>query len=233
MMNAALIKTFKFLALLIFIFLGCWLLGRFIDFDIETYKSIILSFPLWVSAFIFILLYVSITTVVWLGPKDILRLLAAIVYGPFLSTLLVWAAELINVCLFFNLSRYLGRDFVVQKFKISEKDISRAQSNASVAGIVALRSNPLVPLRFLDIGYGLTGVSFKKYFLVAAVVTFPRLFWLLSILAAVGDAIFKDYNYVLAYFLEHPFILFYSGIYFIIVIALSFWAVIIKLRKKA
>lgn len=225
-------KNIRFI-FFIFIIFGAWLLGRFFNIDIEQYRSALSPYPLFLSGIVFIGIYVITTTLIWFGPKDILRLVAAIFYGPFYSTVFVWLAELLNACIMFHLSRFLGREFIEQKFKAASRDIERAKSNSSVIGISALRLNPLIPLRFLDLGYGLTQVSFFKYFCVILITSFPRILWSQSILSQVGDAIFKDYNLVLEYFLNHPFIMYYSGVYFMVVVFLSAWAFFIKLRRNS
>lgn len=78
-----------------------------------------------------------------------------------------------------------------------------------------MRIAPLAPFRFLDISAGLTRISFREYFLVSAVGSPVRIFWLQFILAAVGVGIFQDINSVMGYFLANKTVFVFSLIYLI------------------
>jgi uncharacterized membrane protein YdjX (TVP38/TMEM64 family) len=84
----------------------------------------------------------------------------------------------------------------------------------------------------MDLGYGLTPIPFRKYFLAIVVVSFFRIFWLQFILAGIGTSLFEDISAMLDYFLEHPAIVGYSVLYAIAVIALSIVAVAARILRK-
>lgn len=219
----ALNNLISFIAL-IAILLLTWVLGRYFRIDIGYLKSLLLKFPLIYSGIVFVLLYVVITFFVWFS-KDIFRVAAAILFGAYLSTLLVYAAEMINAAILFNLSRFLGRDFVKNSLRGSFADLDERIPRFGFWGIFVLRVAPLVPFRFLDISAGLTRISFREYFLVSAVGSPVRIFWLQFILAAVGIGIFQDLNSVMEYFLANKIVFILSFIYLIVAIIV---AIVIK-----
>lgn len=108
-------RLLSFIALIAILFLT-WVLGRYFRVDIYHLKSLLLKLPLFYSGIVFVLFYVVITFFVWFS-KDIFKVAAALLFGAYLSTLLVFAAEMINAAILFNLSRFLGRDFVKNHLK--------------------------------------------------------------------------------------------------------------------
>jgi uncharacterized membrane protein YdjX (TVP38/TMEM64 family) len=212
------------------------------------------QFPLALSALIFICLYVGLTTLIWFGPKDILRITSAILFGAYISTIFVSIAELCNAVILFKLSRKLGREFVIEKFKLKPKAVDKMQQNTSILGTMALRINPFVPFRLQDIGAGLSGMDFVSYIVGVAVVSPLRIFWLQYILADLGENvamlfyakvnfrkllmqqdsvlhILKNHPFV-QYLMDKPFILQYSCYYFMLVLVLSALALLFKLFTR-
>lgn len=224
-------KLTKFILLFVILFV-CWLIGRSIDVDTEYYRQLLLSYPLAVSCVIFIVLYVGITFFVWFVAKDVFRITSAVIFGPVVSTLLVFVAESLNALVLFFLSRKLGQEYVEQKFKLKSDDIAKVKKDSSPIGLFALRINPLIPFRLMDLSVGLTRVSLKKYLGVVIVASLPRIFWLQYILAGVGDAIFKDVGIIYSYLIENPFIVLYSGIYFLMVVILTIVAVALRMKRQ-
>src|SRR5436189_110289 len=88
--------------------------------------------------------------------------------------------------------------------------------------------NPLVPFRFMDLGFGLTKLPFTKYFLAVVLGSPLRIFWLQFILAGVGEALFKNPSALLDYLMAHQNVLFLSGIYFIGVIIATIIAIAVS-----
>ncbi len=224
-------KTFKFLSLLAVLFLFI-ILGRYFNFDPEYYRNALSKFPVVLSGLIFVFLYVLTTTFIWMGPKDAFRVAGAVLFGPYISTVFVWIGEILNAAILFFLSRNLGQEFVQEKFKIKTGNIDKVKKESSALSVLALRLNPLVPFRFLDLGYGLSRVSFRKYFIVIVIASLPRIFWLQYILSGVGMNVFKDIPAVMDYFGKNFFLIKYSGLYFLGVAILSLAAVIVKKVKK-
>lgn len=128
------------------------------------------------ASVIFILLYTVSTFFIWFGPKDVLRVASVLVFGVWWSTLLVYIGETVNMVTLFWFSRKLGRDFVEEKARGRMKEIDEAVSNTSVPVIFFMKFYPIIPFRFLDLGYGLTKISFLKYAVISVAAAPVRLF---------------------------------------------------------
>ena len=224
-------RGLKFILFLI-ILTVCWYLGRVFDVDVAYYQGILARYPLALSGLIFVVLYVVTTTFIWFGPKDVLRISSAILFGAYVSTVFVWVGEMINSAIMFYLSRVLGREYVQQRFRIKAGELDKMKGDSSFLGVTAWRINPLIPFRLMDLGYGLTRISFKKYFCAIVVVSFFRILWLQFILAGIGTSLFQDISAMLDYFLANPVVVRYSGIYFLVVIALTIMAVAARALRK-
>ncbi len=220
---------FFFFLLLIF---GLWLLGKFLNIDVAQYQAILQQYPLLLSASLFIVLYVGVTFLIWFGTIDIFRISAAILFGGPVSTVIVWIAESINAFALFHLSRKLGRDYVIEKFRLKAKDIEKVQAQESAFGVFTLRFNPLIPFRIMDLAYGLSRLSFKTYFKGIALSSLVRIFWLQTIIADVGQAVLKSPSLLIPYLLEHPVLVICSTVYFLLVLILSIVAVVGKVKRN-
>ncbi|MCK5260241.1 MAG: TVP38/TMEM64 family protein [Candidatus Omnitrophica bacterium] len=224
-------KVLKFV-LFLFILAACWYLGRVFDVDVPYYQKILARYPLALSGLIFVLLYVVTTTFIWFGPKDVLRIASAILFGAYVSTVFVWIGEMINATVMFYLSRILGREYVQQRLGAQSKKLEKMKDDSSFLGVLAWRINPLAPFRLMDLGYGLTQISFKKYFCAIVIVSFFRILWLQFILAGIGTSLFEDISAMMDYFRAHPVVLRYSGLYFLAVIAVTIMAVAARFLRR-
>ncbi|HQP10172.1 MAG TPA: VTT domain-containing protein, partial [Candidatus Omnitrophota bacterium] len=160
--------AFRFILFLIILAAG-WYFGRIVDFDVAYYQAFFSRYPLALSGAIFVLIYVATSTFLWFGPKDVLRIACAVLFGPYVSTIFVWTGEMVNAPIMFYLSRFLGRAYVQRRLGGNMQSLDKMQGDTSVLGAIAWRINPLVPFRFVDLGYGLTRMPFKKYFASIAV----------------------------------------------------------------
>ncbi|MDD2654840.1 MAG: VTT domain-containing protein [Candidatus Omnitrophica bacterium] len=201
----------RFLILILFLLLT-WLIGKFLNIDFNYYKNLLHRFPLVYSGIIFICLYSAITFFVWLA-KDIFKVIGAVLFGPLLSTIFIYVAEIINASVLFNLSRVLGRDFVRDKLRGGLESLDRNIAQFGFWGIFVLRIVPLVPYRFLDLAAGLTKISFSQYILAVILGSPVRIFWLQFILSVLGESVFKKPTLIIEYFNNHPMILIFSFIY--------------------
>ena len=224
-------RTSQFL-FFIFIIITCLLLGRFFNLDIDYYQSFFARYPPAVSGFIFVFLYVVTTTFVWLGPKDVLRLIGAILFGPYGSTVFVTLGELGNAIVFFQLSRKLGRGFVEQKFKVTSGELDKFQNRSGLLWVLALRSNPLIPSNLLDLGFGLSSIRFLTYFLIVLLISPFRVFLVQYMLAVLGEAVFKDPMMMVNFLTENPSFLIYAASYLLMVGGLTLLAAIMTVVTK-
>ena len=93
-------RTFKFL-ILIAILIVCFLMGRYFHIDYDYYRTLLSKYPPVISGFIFISLYVGVTTFAWFGPKDVFRVVGAILFGPVMSTVCIYISEMANAAILF------------------------------------------------------------------------------------------------------------------------------------
>lgn len=223
---------FKKFLLFIFFIGFCIFIGRYTNFDLDTFRSFFAGFPIIISGCIFVIAYVVITTFVWVGPKDIFRISSAILFGPIISTIFVTIAESFNACILFTISRRLGQDFVAEKLHYKPGKIDKDKKNTGFIWVLALRLNPLVPFRMTDIAFGLSRISLAKY-LTAACLAMPlRVLWLQFIIAGVGESLFEGVHVLVDYLQTNQQLLIYSMVYFILVGVLTVIALVMNLIKK-
>ena len=223
----------KFLTL-IFILVGGLFLGQYFHLDIDRWQEKMLAYPLIFSGPLFIGIYVASTLLILFGPKDVLRISSALVFGAQISTIFVTIAEIVNASILFFMARILGREYVEKRFKFyASHSAYEAPKETSFLSLMALRVNPLVPFRFMDIGVGLTNVPFFKYFLVMILLTPLRVYWLQMIIEDVGSGIFKNPKLVVTYLTSQPAMLRFSAKYFLLVVVLFVLALIFRsIRRK-
>ena len=218
----------SFLVLIIAILL-LGFLGRYFHIDSDKIQEFLGKFPVLYAGVIFVVLYVVVTFFIWLS-KDIFKLVCAVLFGAYISTLFIWIAEIINAYILFSLSRYLGRSFVEDSFKTPKfKNLDERLTKTNFFWLFMFRLVPLVPFRFLDLTIGLTNISFKKY-LIAVVLGSPiRIFWVQYVLSGVGVGIFSKPYALVEYLMANKTLFGFSFIYLAMVILVAFK---IKRRKQ-
>jgi uncharacterized membrane protein YdjX (TVP38/TMEM64 family) len=177
------------------------------------------------AGLLYIAAYIGITFFLWFS-KDFFRIVGAVVFGPYWSTLFIWIAELVNAGIFFHISRKLGRAYVEEKFNLKREQLDRAERSSGTWHIFLLRTLPVIPFRILDLAYGLTSVSFRKYLIISAVAMPIRVFWVQFIAAALGSSVF-NIGRALAYFEEHLVVFKLSFLYLVFSLA-----AVIFLRRR-
>ena len=215
----------KFLVLIISLIL-IWYLGRFFQIDTEALGKSLNRFPLLYSGIIYIVLYCAVTFFIFFS-KDIFWITGALAYGPYLSTLLVYIAEIINAFILFYLARYLGRNFVEHYVQKKSEGLDDRLANINFFWLFIMRLAPLIPYRFLDLGVGLTKVRFRRYLAAVLLATPIRVFWVQYILAAVGKNIFNKPELLIGYLSQNKALFILSFIYLALVILAAF-----KLKHK-
>jgi uncharacterized membrane protein YdjX (TVP38/TMEM64 family) len=213
----------KFLLLAFFILLAWFLGGRFPGLGpaIEArLEAGLRAMPLLLSAAFFVLLYVAVTFFIWLA-KDIFWIAGAVYFGAFFSACLVFLAEAVNALILFSLARYLGRDYAQ---KISGRRLGaleRKLSGLNFLWLFALRATPLVPYRFMDLAFGLTGLPLKRYIAAVLLGSPLKIFWIQYILAALGKSVFRGPQVMVDYFLRHQQFLWFSLLYVLLVVIVT------------
>ncbi len=215
-----------FVALLI----GMGFLGHILSIDLKQIKETLVQYPLWISGAVFVFIYVALTMLLWVGTIDLFRISGALLFGPYWSTLFVFLAEIFNAAMLFIFSRKLGREFIEKKFNLKKND-KYSPDDAGFWTAFILRINPLVPFRLMDVGFGLTKLSFRKYFYAVVLGSPLRIFWQQFLIAGMGEAVLKDFPAMIRYFQTNRPALILNGVYLgsvIIITAAVFIATIVK-----
>ena len=206
---------------IILFFLLIIILGKYYKVNPDDLRQLLTRGSVLRVSAIFVFLYVTVTFFIWLS-KDVFRFIAAVVFGPLLSTLLVFLAETINAAILFSLSRYLGKDFVDNLLKDSSRGLKKTISRASLGTLFTLRVVPLVPFRMLDLAGGLTKIRLSQYLMIVVLASPARIFWLQYILAGVGEAAFKHPRLVVTYLIDNKLAFVWSLAYLVLAIILAF-----------
>lgn len=196
-------------------------LGRYFKVDPDHLKEIFMQGSIVRAALTYIFMYVAVTFFIWLS-KDIFRFIAAVIFGPFVSTILVLLAETINAVILFTLSRYLGKGFVDGLVRGASRDLQKKISRTSLLSIFTLRTVPLVPFRILDLVCGLTRIRLSQYLMIVVLASPARIFWVQYILAGLGEAAFKNPGLLINYFLDNKIAFIWSFVYLILAIILAY-----------
>lgn len=138
------------------------------------------------SAIFFFVLYIIGGIFLWYI-KDPLKIVGAVVFGAYLSTLLIYLAEIIDAVIYFNLSKILGKEYVESKLTGKYQKFYQRVESLNFGWVFILRSVPLIPYRVLNLTFGISRFSFKKYMIVTVIGSLPRIFWIQFILASLGD----------------------------------------------
>lgn len=218
--------------LFILLIAGFWLVGKLFHIDIPAVRTWLSQYPLWLSGLLYIVIYVGVTTVQWFGSIDFFRITGALLFGAGWSTLFVYIAEICNASILFMLSRKLGREFIEQRFHFKDKDNTYTPQTATFWTAVALRINPLVPFRFMDVGFGLSKISFRNYFWAVVVGSPLRIFWLQLVIAGVGEAILKNPMAMMDFLQTNRFAFALSSLYLLGVFVVTGVAVLVNIFKK-
>ncbi len=219
-------KNITRLCLFIFLVGLIFLAGKYLHIDGDGLEKLFKSMPSLYSSAIFVFLYVTVTFFVWFS-KDIFRLIGAIVFGAYLSTLLVFISEAINAFILFYTARFLGRDFVNKRLNFSSFNLSDKLGKLNLVWLVLIRMVPLVPFRFMDLSMGLLDITFRRYLIVVLLGSLLRIFWLQFILAGIGKAVLSGPDEIIAYLSVNKLIFIFTFIYFIMSVIVA-----LKLNKK-
>jgi uncharacterized membrane protein YdjX (TVP38/TMEM64 family) len=207
------------LGLLVLILVIClfYYLSRYISIDISAIEKSLSTFPLAISAPLYVSLYVIITFLLFFS-KDLFWFMGAFLFGPFLSASLICIAEVINAFILFYVARLLGRSYVEKKLSGKYHKLDEKLGKMNIFWLFILRAAPLIPYRFLDLAAGLTSLRFRRYLIAVILGTPIKMFWIQYIIYSVGKNIFNDPSALMEYFLSHKILLFLSFGYIILII---------------
>ncbi|MBH8576605.1 TVP38/TMEM64 family protein [Nostocaceae cyanobacterium CENA369] len=118
-----------------------------------------------VGAIAFIALYI-IATIAFL-PGSILTLGAGVIFGIFWGSVYVLIGATLGATGAFFVGRYLARGWIAKKIADNQKFavIDRAVGREGLKIVLLTRLSPIFPFNLLNYAFGITGVSFKDYFI--------------------------------------------------------------------
>ncbi len=123
--------------------------------------------------FVFAALY--ILACVLMVPGTILSLGAGVVFGPLWGTVAVSVSSTAGACAAFLIGRTFARNWVAKKVEGNEKfhAIDEAVGREGFKVVLLTRLSPVFPFNLLNYAYGLTGVSFLRYFIASWIGMLP------------------------------------------------------------
>ncbi|MCX5706796.1 MAG: VTT domain-containing protein [Candidatus Omnitrophica bacterium] len=192
-----------------------WYLGRYIPLNIPAIQSALSKFPLVLSSILYVVLYVVITFFIFFS-KDFFWISGALLFGPFLSALLICIAETINAFILFYMARLLGRAYVEKQVSKKYQYLDAKLGRINFFWLFIFRAAPLIPYRFMDLAAGLTRISFKRYILAVILGSPVKIFWIQFILYAVGQSVVTHPAVLAEYFLSHKTFFLFSLVYIIL-----------------
>lgn len=133
--------------------------------SLETFK-LYDSYNPYLTRISFFLAYVAIVAMTIPGATA-LTLLAGALYGLFWGTILVSFAASIGSALAFLASRYLFRDWVLQKFDDKVKMFDEGLKKDGIFYLLSLRLMPIFPFFLINIIMGLSNMSVITFYWVS------------------------------------------------------------------
>jgi len=126
-------------------------------------------------------------------PSFVLLLAGGFLFGPFWGAIVGLVGEMISASLSFGLARYFGHHFVETHENAFFQKLDLALSKRGFFTILILRVIPIVPFDPVNIGAGLSRISFLDYFWATAIGLIPPLF----LYALLGDSLDNPRNILL------------------------------------
>ncbi|MBK8726830.1 MAG: TVP38/TMEM64 family protein [Holophagaceae bacterium] len=176
----------------VLLFLGC-LAGLFVAGFFLPVLAWVKAFALWVQgagwvgAAAFFLIYVLATVLAL--PALPMTLVAGIIYGPVLGTLLMSPSSVAGATAAFLLGRTVLRRSVTAKLAASPRlaALDGAVAKEGWRLVALLRLSPLIPFNLLNYALGTTGIALGPYVLASFLAMLPATFLFVSAGSALGS----------------------------------------------
>lgn len=179
----------KFIAL--FAVLGLlYYFGRDIDITLSALRDYVSKYPMALGAVLFAGLYCFISVVPIAG-RDVLKLLAALLWGWIPSTCFVFAGEMLAALVSFLLARILGKDLIDRLFGGRLESSYEKLNHAGFRNVMVLRLLPITPYRYFNFAAGVTDLHLGPYMLGSAVGIFGRTLFFQYFFARFGEYMVK------------------------------------------
>lgn len=175
-------KVMLALFLLLLVFLGVYLRKTGYISPEEIFSFLAIHRVL--ALVLYVLIYALM--IVLLIPSLPMNLGAGFLWGPFWGGAITLIAATLGASLSFFVARFIARDYLKQKFNGKAWAWLESELHKKNWKVVAFtRANPVFPFGLLSYFFGVTTISFWKYFWSTALFIFPGVF----IFAALGDSI--------------------------------------------
>lgn len=125
----------------------------------------------WVGALAFLLGYAALTLTP--VPKNLLGIVAGLVWGFGIALLLVYVGALIGAAASFAIGRWLGREAVEHLTGASVARLDEALARRGFLAVLGMRLVPIIPFTLINYGSGLTAVRTRDYALGTALGILP------------------------------------------------------------
>lgn len=124
------------------------------------------------SSLIFFGIYVVVTALSFPGAA-VLTLLGGAIFGPFMGIFIVSFASTIGSLLAFFVSRFLLRDFFMEKFRNQFETIDRNVQKDGPVYLATLRLVPIFPFFVVNLVMGLTAINSLTFYWVSQLTMLP------------------------------------------------------------
>jgi len=137
-----------------------------------------------------IFLYTAVSLAPMAG-RDVLKFVAALIFGAIGSTLLIWVGEIFSAVAGFYLGRSGARGLVIMLLGEKGRKFDEKLEKADFRHIVLLRILPITPYKFLNLAAGLTSVKAVPYLAGSAVGSFVRTAFFQTLFAYAGSKLIE------------------------------------------
>ena len=169
------LKLVFLLALILLVALAFKLFGLGEYFTREYIEQLLERLGSWAPAG-FISVY-AVATILGV-PGTILTVLGGIIFGSYLGTLLIVIGATLGASGAFFVSRFLARDFILEKFGSASwfKKLDEGIESRGLYFILFIRLVPVFPFNGINFASGLTNIKFRDYFIATAIGIIPASF---------------------------------------------------------
>lgn len=119
----------------------------------------------------FVLIYAF--TTLFPVPKNLLSVLAGLVFGMWLGLALVWVAAMLGAVAAFGIGRVLGREAVEQLTGARVATVDDVLTRHGTVSVIGVRLVPVLPFTAINYTAGLTGLPIRAYVIGTAIGIIP------------------------------------------------------------
>ncbi len=132
----------------------------------QKLKDFFLSFGYW-APLMFIIAFAVKAVIPF--PSSVFALAAGLVFGPFYGAVYAIIGSVISAGIAYQLSRRLGRDFVVKVLGTKAKTLDRLTNVHGLEVVLFFRIVPSLPFDVFNLGAGLSDITFSDFLIGTAI----------------------------------------------------------------